>query len=336
MAKQRARIEDVAEAAGVSTATVSRVLNKTGPVAATTATKVYEAVAALEYVPHTGAQMLAGSSMKTLGVVIPSLSEYFFTDLLRGIEQASYENGYQLLVFTTHGRSAESNHKTIPLGHHNTDGLIVFSNSLSDAQLSKLHQSNFPLVLLHQLPPPGTTIPSVTFQNKEGARQLVEHLLSCGHRRIAFLSGPEGNEDSYCRQLGYEEALEAAGIEVDEALIGFGNFEAAVSETAVSQMLAQGIEMDAIFAGDDEGARGVMTAVAKAGLRVPQDIAIVGFDDTILAPHLTPPLTTVRAPIEQAGHTATTQLIELIQTGAAPALTLLPTKLIIRQSCGCG
>ncbi len=336
MAKQRIRIEDVAQAAGVSTATVSRVLNKTGPVAETTANKVYEAVTALDYVPHTGAQMLAGSSMKTLGVVIPSLSEYFFTDLLRGIEQASYENGYQLLVFTTHGRSAANNQAAMPLGHHNTDGLIIFSNSVQDEQLIKLHQRNFPLVLLHQLPPPDTNIPSITFQNKEGARQLVEHLLSCGHRRIAFLSGPEGNEDSYCRQLGYEEALQAEGIEVDPALLGFGNFEAAVSETAVSQMLAQGIEMDAIFAGDDEGARGAITAVTKAGLQVPQDIAVVGFDDTLLAPHLTPPLTTVRAPIEQAGHTATTQLIQLIQTGAAPALTLLPTKLIIRQSCGCG
>ena len=133
------RIEDVAQAAGVSTATVSRVLNKTGPVAETTATKVHKAVAALDYIPHTGAQMLAGNSMKTLGVVIPSLSEYFFTDLLRGIEQASYENGYQLLVFTTHGRSLDNGHAaTMPLGHHNTDGLIVFSNSMSDEQLIKL------------------------------------------------------------------------------------------------------------------------------------------------------------------------------------------------------
>lgn len=331
---QRITIEDVAKVAGVSTATVSRVLNKTGKVAESTTTKVFSAVEALEYVPHSGARMMAASRTYNLGLVTPGISNYFFTDLLRGIEQTAYDNGYNLLLFKTNGRFSEEQERQLPIGPQNSDGLIVFNDSLSDTRILRLFEQNFPLVLLHRLPPNDVNVPSVTFQNREGARQLVEHLLQCGHRRIAYLAGPEENEDSFCRGQGYEDALTAHQIELDPQLIKIGGFSATEGETAVSEWLTEGVKIDAIFAGDDESARGALTAVKNAGLQVPQDIAIVGFDDDVLAPYLQPPLTTVRAPIEKAGRIATQQLIQLIETGVAPDLTLLPTKLIIRESCG--
>ena len=332
---QRITIEDVARAAGVSTATVSRVLNNSGTVAESTSTKVYAAVEELEYVPHSGARMMAASRTHNLGLVMPGISGLYFTDLLRGIEQVAYDNGYNLLLFKTNGRFTSNNSELqLPIGQQNTDGLLVFDDSLSDDRLLRLYNRNLPVVLLHRLPPQGTDIPSVTFQNKRGARELVEYLLQCGHRRIAFLAGPEGNEDSYCREQGYEEALAAHQIEYDPDLIKIGGFLARDSETAVTEWLEAGTKIDAIFAGDDESARGALIAIKNAGLRVPEDIALVGFDDDILAPYLQPPLTTVRAPIEKAGRIATQQLIQLIETGVAPDLTLLPTKLVIRESCG--
>jgi DNA-binding LacI/PurR family transcriptional regulator len=163
---------------------------------------------------------------------------------------------------------------------------------------------------------------------------MVSHLIGLGHRRIAFLAGPAGNEDSFWREKGYREAMADHDLAVAEALVGVGGFDEVVAETAVSQWLQQGLDIDAIFAADDESARGVMQAIQKANLRIPQDIALAGFDDSLLSRYLTPPLTTVHAPIEEAGRVATEKLIGLINDESVELLTLLPTELVIRRSCG--
>jgi DNA-binding LacI/PurR family transcriptional regulator len=192
------------------------------------------------------------------------------------------------------------------------------------------------MILLHRSPPPGVAIPCVTFENKYGAYQMVNHLIQeCGHRRIAFLTGEAGNEDSYWREIGYKEALIDHGIPVDPNMIGVGEFDDQVAERVITQWLAEGRQVDAIFAGDDVSARGVIRAIQKAGLSVPDDIAVAGFDDALLSKYLDPPLTTVHAPIEESGRIAAEMLLRLIQTGQAEPLTLLPTELIIRRSCGC-
>jgi DNA-binding LacI/PurR family transcriptional regulator len=180
-------------------------------------------------------------------------------------------------------------------------------------------------------------IPYVTIENKAGAWKLVNHLIEVHtYRRIAFLRGPENHEDSYWRELGYREALESHGIPFDPALVATGGFHKEIARFAMEQWLRQGIEIDAIFAGDDEAATGVIAALQKAGMRVPEDIAVVGFDDVHLANYLMPPLTTVRAPIEQTGREAVRQLVSLLRTGEADPLVLLSTELVIRRSCGCG
>jgi DNA-binding LacI/PurR family transcriptional regulator len=332
----RATIADVAEHADVSIATVSRVINKTATVAAATADRVQAAIAALNYMPHAAARGLASRKTNTLGLLLPEISGAFFSIMLRGVEKGIAENGYALLVYSTQGRARHESNFHFPLGEHNTDGLLVFTDSLDETQLARLHARHFPLVLLHQSPPPGLHIPCVTFQNKAGARQLIEHLLKVhGRRRIAFLAGPAGHEDSYWREMGYREALAAHGLPFDPTLVGHGGFSDKIAQVTVEQWLAAGADIDAIFTGDDEAALGVIAALRRFGRRIPQDVAVVGFDDLPHSRYVSPALTTVRAPIETAGQVAAQQLLHLIHTGQAERLLLLPTELLIRHSCGC-
>lgn len=328
-------IADVAQKAAVSIATVSRVLNGTTPVQAEKAERVRRAMEELQFVPHTAARTLASRRTNTIGLILDEIGRDFFSPLLRGIEAAAREAQYDLLIKTT--RTPPATRASIQaLGQHNTDGLIVFIDSLNKNELTRLHKNGFPLVLMHQTPPEELDIPIITIENKSGAQKLVEHLIEVhGCRRIVFLQGPEGNEDSEWRERGYREALETYNIEYDPALINSGGFDDEQAFNSIQQMLLDGIEMDAIFAGDDEAAMGAIRALRMAGRLVPADVAVVGFDDVPFARHLSPPLTTVRAPIEQVGREAVQELVHVIRGKRTDALTLLPTELVIRKSCGC-
>jgi LacI family transcriptional regulator len=338
MPPARVTIADVARRAGVSIATVSRVINRTAPVAEETAARVRAAIAALNYVPRAAARSLASRRTDTLGLLLPKISGYFFPPLLRGIEAGARENGFGLLIHSTQDRGDPAGGTRCLLGEHNTDGLLVFTDSLDEAELTRLHTVGFPMVLLHRSPPRGLDIPCVTFENKDGARKLVEHLIEThDYRRIAFLRGPEQHEDSYWREIGYREALAAHAISFDPALVARGGFDEEEAQLAVQRWLEDEVEIEAIFAGDDEAASGAIAALRQAGKRVPEDVAVVGFDDSPIAHYMAPlPLTTVRAPIEEAGLAATRQLARLIRTGQADPLVLLPTELVVRRSCGCG
>jgi DNA-binding LacI/PurR family transcriptional regulator len=327
---------DVAEYAGVSTATVSRVINRTAPVASDTEAKVQAAIAELSYRPHPTAQALAGHKTHTLGLYLPEISGAFFAPMLRGIEAGARENGLGLLIYCTAEEGVTGTPTPYPLGEHNTDGLVVFVDSVSDAELVRLNQIGFPVVLIHRSSPSGLSIPCVTIENKDGARMMVDHLVQMhGYRRIAFLTGREEHEDSYWREMGYRESLVAHGIPFDPQLVASGGFNRREAQSATECWLMEGVEFDAVFASDDESAMGVIEALARAGKRVPEEVAVVGFDDMDLSRHLIPPLTTVRAPIEQVGREAIKQLVRLIQMGQADPLVLLPTELVIRRSCGC-
>jgi LacI family transcriptional regulator, galactose operon repressor len=336
--RQRSRItiDEVATRAGVSISTVSRVLNQSVSVTEDATARVLAAVADLGYVPQTAARHLAQGRTSTLGLLLPDIGTDFFSPLLRSINAAAAESGYDLLIAIHRGGEAQHQPRQ-PLGKHNTDGLLVFDNSHSEAELRHFHQLGFPAVLLYRSAPEGSPFPSITIENKSGACQVVDHLIEAhGRQRIAFLRGPAGNEDSIWRERGYRESLAAHGIPFDPTLVGDGEFYEAPARATVERWLTEGLQFDAIFAGDDGSAVGALTALGQAGRRVPEDVALAGFDDDPMVCYLNPPLTTVRAPTERVGREAVQQLVRLIQTGKARPMTLLPTELVLRRSCGCG
>jgi LacI family transcriptional regulator len=327
-------IADVAQRAGVSIATVSRVLNGTTPVVDATAQRVQEAINELRFVPRTAARVLASRKTNTIGLLLPEISGAFFSPMLRGIEAAAREAGYDLLIHAT-DEPYRNPRARRPLGEHNTDGLLVFTDSLEDDELFRLHTAGLPLVLMHQSLE-GLNIPVIAIENKDGASSIVSHLIEAhARRRIVFLRGPERHQDSVWRERGYLDALNSHGIPFNPELIALGNFDRAAAERSILALMEAGVEFDAVFSGDDEAALGVYRALQVRERRIPQDVSLVGFDDQPFAPFLSPPLTTVRVPIEQVGREAVHQLVHLIRGEPADSLTLLRTEVIFRSSCGC-
>lgn len=328
-------IDDVARQAGVSISTVSRVLNRNVPVSDEVATKVQAAMRALRYTPRAAARNLATSRTNTLGLVLAEIVGDFFGPLLAGIETVATEHGYDLLISTA-GRRGPQDQLPGPFSKHNADGLLIFAGSLTDEGVRDTHSLGVPMVLLHQSPPRGLPIPCVTIENKAAARAIVEHLILTHHRRqILFLTGEPNNEDGYWREMGYRDALTRHHLPIDSQRIVPGHFDRRIAQASIQQLLREGVPFDAVFAGDDEAAVGVYTALRAAHLHIPEDVSVVGFDDQGLAQVLQPALTTVHVPIEQVGTESARRLMQLIQTGTAEPLTLLPTTLVIRASCGC-
>lgn len=329
-------IDDVAREAGVSISTVSRVLNRNVPVSEDVVTRVEAAIRALRYTPRAAARNLATSRTNTLGLLLAEIVGDFFSPLLSGIESVAAQHGYDLLISTA-GRRGPQDVLPGPFNKQNTDGLLVFAASLSDAGVRDTHSLGVPMVLLHQAPPEGLAIPCVTIENKAATRAIVEHLIVKHHRRrILFLTGEAHNQDSRWRELGYREALWRHNLEVDSDLIAPGHYDRHIAQATLEQTIRAGVEFDAVFAGDDEAAVGVYAALRAARLNIPHDVSVVGFDDQSLSQVLQPALTTVHAPIDRVGEQAAFQLIQLIRHGNADQLTLLPTTLVIRTSCGCG
>ncbi|MBE2225101.1 MAG: LacI family DNA-binding transcriptional regulator [Anaerolineae bacterium] len=336
--RSRVTVGDVAKQAGVSTATVSRVLNKTNNVSPKTVARVQKAIDELGYVLDTAAQALSSSSNRTgnIGIIMPVINNSFLSTLLEGVNQYANTCSYNLLTFATIGQASIQDGVPLPLNENNTDGLIIFADKIDDKTLTHLYQRQFPVVLLYRLPPQGLDIPSVLIENKNGTRTLIEHLIkNCGHRRIAFMAGPAGNYDSYWREQGYCEALTACDIPIDSQLMGVGAFHDWRAKEQIEEWLEKGLDIDAIFAGDDTAAMAAIIALQQAGKRVPEDIAVVGFNNDIISKYFNPPLTTVHVPTEEIGRTAVKQLFHLINGEQTEALTPFNTELVVRQSCGC-
>jgi LacI family transcriptional regulator len=332
----RTTITDVAHLAGVSISTVSRVLNGTAPVAPETVAQVRQAMDKLNYKPLAAARSLAGRRTNTVGLLVPVVTGEFFMPLLRGIEEGVQQAGLDLLIHLSSQNGTSRSSGELPLDGHNTDGLMVFVGRLTDQEILQLCQSDVPTVLLFQSPPPYTDVPSVMFENTASTRELVEHLITVhGRRRIAFLAGPPENEDSNLRELGYRAALADHGIEFDPVLVGEGGYTDQRAQAVVSDWLLNGVEFDGIFADADSAAAGALLALRRAGRRVPEEVSVVGFDDLPIASLVEPQLTTVRAPIQEAGRVAARLLIERIRGNRTAHNAILQTEPIYRKSCGC-
>lgn len=326
-------IKDVARRAGVSVATVSRVLNKSGPVSPEAAQRIHEAADALHYVPHGGARSLITSKTSTIGVLLPDLYGGFFSEMIRGIDQTAQQHGYHLLLSGSHNRRAEME-AAMRAMRGRTDGLIAMSPHFDSATLVQNLPASLPVILLscearaeeHQV---------IAIDNAGGAAAMVQHLLGLGHRRIAMVKGEEGHFDTDERLQGYRCALQAAGIVPDPAYEVQGDFSEASGYRAVQELLALAVRPTAIFCANDSMAIGGLRAVHDADLRVPADITVVGFDDIPLANYLSPPLTSVHVPIFEMGERAATRLIAALKGEPVSERRheRLPTRLVVRSSC---
>src|SRR5215216_118988 len=330
-------IRDVARQAGVSVATVSRYINQNVPVSPEVAERLETVLTRLRYVPHAAARHLASRKTRVVGLLLNNLHSDFFVPLLNGIETVIRQKGYNLIVATYHANSRE--YSQPPIGPHNTDGLLVFSDGLVDDDLVNLTNSGFPMILVYRNSPPSLSIPSVTVENVEATQNLVDHLIKVHNKkRILFLRGPIHQEDSIKRELGYRNALEYSGIDFDENLVLNGDFERDIAYQAMDHFLGNGrrVAFDAVFTADDDAAKWAHKALQQHGLKVPEEIAVIGFDDLGFAPFLNPPLTTVRAPTETVGRMAAERLFAILENQPAnETQVILPTEIIYRRSCGC-
>ncbi len=328
-------IRDVARKAGVSVATVSRYINKNQPVAPETAACLEEVLAEMNYVPHAAARNLATRKTRIIGLLLADIRADFYAPLLRGIDSVVQGFGYNLIVSSYHNEKGEN--PPLPIGPHNTDGMLVFVDSLGNDAIVALQRKRFPLILIHRTPPEGVAVPCVTVENKAASRKLIDHLIEDHQRRrIVFLRGPKLQEDSFWRELGYREALKNHGIPIDESLVLDGEFDRQVAhQTILDLFIREADPCDAIFCGDDDAAIGVLDALHTLKRRIPADISVVGFDDQKHLSLSGSALSTVRAPTEEVGRKASQELFSLLTNNSVEPVTLLPTEIVYRQSCGC-
>ena len=325
-----ATIRDVAERAEVSVASVSSVLTGAGPVTETTRNKVLEAVEALQYVPHSGARSLSTSKTQTIGVILPDLYGEFFSELIRGKDVGARALGYHLIVSSSHDDAEEAS-AAIRSMRGRVDGLIVLSPHLDAANLASSLAGRLPVLLMNG--GDGAGRPSIVVDNHGGAVQAVEHLIATGRRRIAHISGPTGNLEAEARLAGYLEAMARAGL---ATTVVEGAFDQASGHHAGADLTARPNRPDAIFAGNDMMAVGAMLALQDAGLGVPEDVAVVGFDDVPIAGLMRPALTTLRIQIAETGRSALERLVRLINAAgeavADTACEVVRPELVVRPS----
>ena len=332
-------LEEVAKLAGVSRSTVSRVVNDHPNVRPEVREQVWQVIHQVGYQPHAAARSLVTNRTQIIGMIIPEAVTTLFTDpffslLLRGATDACNSHQYQLMLslFTANADQQEIYQRILHSGY--LDGTIVASASLDDPLISDLLRDRIPFVSVGRHP--NKPVHYVDADNVNGARMAVEHLIRLGHRRIATITGPLHMIAGQDRLSGYRQALEARGIPVEEELIVEGDFTEASGTVGMQRLLP--VSPTAVFVASDMMAIGALKALRQAGWQVPQDIALVSFDDIPIASAIEPALTTVRQPIERMGSMAVEVLLTVLEASSeeeAPAQRIvLPTELVIRASCG--
>ena len=324
-----ATIRDVAREANVSVATVSRVFNAIDAVTGPTRERVLAAAARLDYVPHSGARSLSMRRTDTLGVILPDLHGEFFSELIRGIDVATRARGLHLLLSHSHGDPHEAT-AVLRAMRSRVDAMIVMSPYADEEVLAAALSGRMPLVMLG-----GTASgdhPRLAIDNHAGAFHMTAHLLAAGHRRIAFIAGPPGNIEAAQRLAGYRDALAGHGAAAGEQVLQ-GDFSEQSGLDAASA-LAAGALPDAIFAANDMMAIGCLQGLRGRSFRVPEDVALAGFDDIPISRFLDPPLTSVGVPIAELGRQAVECCVEILATGGTAESRTFTPDLVVRASCG--
>ena len=326
-------IKDVARVARVSIATVSRALNNKGTVRPEIRERVQRAARKLRYTPHSGARSLIVGRTHTVGLLLPDLHGEYFSELIRGVDRAARRRGLHLLVSSSHGNSGEAASAVQALNGR-IDGLLAMVPGEEAGFLQEAVPHTLPTVLLNSRTH-AAEYPSLLVDDFGGARAMTSHLLERGYRRIAHIRGAEGNFQAEERLRGYRAALKGSGA-APPVVVG-GDFTEEGGYRAGQVMAAQAERPDAVFAANDMMAVGCLVALREARIRVPEDMALTGFDDIPLARFVSPPLTTVRADIATLGLRALERLAGLIETkaaGDAQVAERLPVQVVVRGSCG--
>ena len=328
-------IMDVARASGVSYATVSRVLSGYEFVRKSTYNRVMEAVERLGYVANLQARSLAGGRSQIIGLLVPNLDNTYVGTIARGIDQELVRVNYDLMLYTSHRHPGKESLYVSAIANGLTEGLLLVAPLVPTTYLAALREQNFPYVLVDQADSTeNSNIVETT--NWQGAYEATRYLIQLGHTRIVFITGALAVRSAVDRLRGYKAALSDCDIPTNKEWIMEGDYQQQTGYEITKRLLQSTDSLPtAIFAGNDLSAFGAMDAARESGLRIPDDISIIGFDDIPQASLVYPKLTTVRQPLEQMGRVAVKMLLEQIEDRSRPPQRVtLATELIIRDSCG--
>lgn len=325
-----ASIKDVAKLAGVSTATVSRVINQYPFVSEETKEKVNQAINELNYYPDQGGRNLRKGTSKTILVLIPDIRNTFYSNILYGMDTVARQYEYNLIIASTYSDLARERNLIKLLRKKLADGIIFLASTLEEKELVDLHEQ-YPVVQCCEYNK-GTSLTRISIDNYQAAYDAVEHLIKKGHKRIAFLSSNNDFLSTHLREFGYKQALQDYKIEIDEDLIVRGGYSFESGRKGTHIVMNSIAPPTAIFAISDLVASGAIQALYSLNLRTPQDVAVCGFDDIDMAQQLTPPLTTVAQPLELLGSMAVKTLIDKIQDREVKPEIILHHELMIRGS----
>ena len=320
---------DVARVAGVSPSTVSRILNGTAKVSEVKRKAVLAAIEAMNFTPNQMAKNLKSGNSMTIGIVVQDISSPFFDETLRGVDDGLKDTGYTSVIVSGHWNADEEAERVQLLLARKVDGIILLSGRISDETVIKFSQ-RCPIVATGRAVRTESSI-GFKIDNEYGAYLAVNHLIELGHRRIAYVAGPDNNNDAADRLKGYQRALKEANIKLERGLIVEGDFHEASGLLAVNQLFETRQKFTAIFAANDLSAYGVRLGLYRKGIRVPEDISLVGFDDLPSSSYTAPPLTTVHQPLYDIGLLATNALLAIIQ-GKEIEAHVPPVELVVRET----
>ncbi|MEU2756459.1 LacI family DNA-binding transcriptional regulator [Streptomyces sp. ZG43] len=327
-----AGIKDVAAAAGLSVATVSRVLNGHPSVSEDARTRVTAAVEGLGYRPNAVARSLRTDQTRTLGLVISDVLNPYFTELARSVEEEARALGYSVVIGNANERPELQDHHVRTLLDRRIDGLLVSPADGSSPLMRQTAEGSTPMVFVDRWMP-GLDVPVVRADGTGAIRDLVAHLHGLGHRRLAIIAGPAATTTGHERVEAFREALHAYGIPLPAELVGQGDFQADSGRRVTEGFLALPEPPDVVFAADNLMALGALDAIRARGLAVPDDVGLAAFDDIPWFVHTGPPITAIAQPTAELGRAAVHALTDLIE-GRPPQSVTLPSRLVVRRSCG--
>jgi LacI family transcriptional regulator len=330
---KRVTMKDVAELAGVSTTTVSHVINKTRHVDESTRESVEFAMKELRYQPNYVARSLRSGETKTIGLIVPDASNLFFAEIARRIEDLGYQEGYSVILGNSDNDPDKQTNYINTLLAKQVDGVIFISSGGEAEDLELLSANNIPIVVADR-DVPLSLADVVLLDNEKAGYEATRYLINLGHKCIACITGPSELSPSMSRVEGYKKALREVNIPYFEELIAVGDFRIKGGEIAMGSLLQQSCKPTAVFALNDMMAIGAMTAIRKAGLRIPDDISVIGFDDIELASAVTPTITTMAQPLDELSKNAIDLLIEQIrgENREGNSRIILSAHLIERES----